>query len=107
MKQLPGKPLGLDIVPAKSPQRARLLGQRLRDLSVYADCFSPMLYHHVLGFSTDWISEILDDMAAQTDKPLIPFVQVDAFSAEDGPFSARDWERVLDAVLSHGSLRRA
>ncbi|MYD09922.1 MAG: hypothetical protein F4X02_07740 [Chloroflexi bacterium] len=102
---LPGKPLGLDIVPARPPQRERLLGQRLRDLSAYADCFSPMLYHHALGFSTEWMSERLDDMAAQSDRPLIPFVQVDAFVDEDGPFSARDWERALEAVLSHGSCK--
>ncbi len=99
---LPGMPLGLDIVPAQPLQREQLLGQRLRELSAHADCFSPMLYHHALGFSTGWIRERLDDMAAQTDKPLLPFVQVDVFSAEDGPYSARDWERVLDAVLSHG-----
>ena len=100
---LVGKPLGLDIVPAKSTQRERLLGQRLPDLSAYADCFSPMLYHHALGFSTGWLSEMLDDMAAQSDKPLIPFVQVDAFSDADGPFTAREWERVLDVVLLHSA----
>ena len=100
---LAGKPLGLDIVPADPQQREQLLGQRLHDLSAYVDCFSPMLYHHVLGFSTGWMSEILDDMAAESQKPLIPFVQVDAFSDEDGQFSAREWERVLDAVLSHGN----
>ncbi|MCY3832238.1 MAG: hypothetical protein OXG85_04420 [Chloroflexi bacterium] len=101
-EHLAGKPLGLDIVPAKSAERERLLGQRLHELSAQADYLSPMLYHHVLGFSTGWMAEILDDMAAQSDKPLVPFVQVDAFSSEDGPFSAREWEQVLDAVLSHG-----
>lgn len=99
---LAGKPLGLDIVPAKSPQRERLLGQRLNELSAHADCFSPMLYHHVLGFSPSWMTEILDEMAAQTDKPLVPFVQVDSFSSDDGAFSAWEWEKVLHAVLSHG-----
>ncbi len=102
-EHLDGKPLGLDIVPAKSPQREHLLGQRLRELSVHADCFSPMLYHHALGFSSDWISETLDDVAAETDKPLIPFVQVDAFSENGEAFSAREWDKVLSTVLSHDS----
>lgn len=102
-RHMAGKPLGLDIVPAKSAERERLLGQGLHELSAHADYISPMLYHHVLGFSTDWMAEILDDMAAQSDKPLVPFVQVDAFSSEDGHFSAREWDDVLDAVLSHGA----
>ena len=97
---LAGKPLGLDIVPATSPQRERLLGQRLHDLSTHADCFSPMLYHHALGFSPKWMTETLDEMATETDKPLVPFVQVDAFSSEGELYAAREWERVLDAVLS-------
>ena len=60
-----------------------------------------MLYHHALGYSPEWISETLDDMAAETEKPLIPFVQVDAFSAEDEPFSSREWEEIVHKVLSH------
>ncbi len=100
---LEGKPLGLDIVPAKSPQREHLLGQRLNELSAYADCFSPMLYHHVLGFSPDWMTEILDELAAETHKPIIPFVQADPFSSNHEPFSAREWEKVLNTVLSHGA----
>ncbi|MCY4020087.1 MAG: hypothetical protein OXG39_11825 [Chloroflexi bacterium] len=99
---LQGKPLGLDIVPARSPQREHLLGQRLNALSPHADCFSPMLYHHVLGFSPGWLREILDELAAQTDRPLVPFVQVDPFSSNSAPFSVREWEQVLNAVLSHG-----
>ena len=101
-EHLAGKPLGLDIVPAKPSVRERMLGQRLTELSAHADYFSPMLYQHTLAFDTGWLLEILDDMAAQTDKPLVPFVQVDAFSDEDGTFSAREWERVLEAALSHG-----
>ena len=99
---LNAKPLGLDIVPAKSPQREHLLGQGLKELSAHADCFSPMLYHHVLGFSPGWMTEILDELAAQTDRPLVPFVQVDQFSKNGEPFSVREWEKVLTAVLSHG-----
>lgn len=98
---LEGKPLGLDIVPATSPQREHLLGQRLNELSAHADCFSPMLYHHVLGFSTDWITETLNELAAQSDRPIVPFVQVDPFSSDGEPLSMREWENVLDAVLSH------
>ncbi len=98
---LDGKPLGLDIVPAKSPQREHLLGQRLDELSAHADCFSPMLYHHVLGFSPDWMTETLNDLAAETDKPLVPFVQVDAFSKNSEAFPAREWEEILNLVLSH------
>ena len=98
---LRGKPLGLDIVPAKSTQREHLLGQRLHELSAHADCFSPMLYHHLLGFSTGWITETLDELAAETDKPLVPFVQVDAFSKNDEAFSAKEWEEILHVTLSH------
>ena len=100
-RHLVGKPLGLDLVPAKSPQREHLLGQRIDHLSAYADYLSPMLYHHALGFSPDWLSEILDDMAAQSDKTFIPFVQVDAFSGEDDPFLSSEWEEALRKVLSH------
>ena len=98
---LPDKPLGLDIVPAKSPQRAGLLGQRLNELSLYADYFSPMLYHHILGFSPDWLTETLAEMAAETDKPFLPFVQVAPFSKNSDAFSMREWEEILRAVLSH------
>ena len=97
-----GKPLGLNIVPAKSPQREHLLGQRLNELSRHADYFSPMLYHHVLGFSPGWMKGIQDDLAAETDRPLVPFVQVDPFSSNGEPFSVREWEKVLNAVLSRG-----
>ena len=100
-RHLDGKPLGLDLVPAKSPQRELLLGQRLAELSAYADYMSPMLYHHVLSFSPDWLTETIDEMAAETDKPLVPFVQVDAFAGEEEPFSTREWEEVLHRVLSH------
>ncbi len=100
---LKGKPLGLDIVPAKSQQREDLLGQRLSELSAHADRFSPMLYHHVLGLSPGWMTEILDELAAQTDRPLVPFVQVDPLPSNGGPCSEREWEKVLNAVLSHGN----
>lgn len=98
---LNGKPLGLNIVPAKSPTREHLLGQRLTELSAHADCFSPMLYHHVLGFSTAWITEMLDELGSQTDRPLVPIVQVDPLNSKNEMFSAREWEQVLKAVLSH------
>ena len=98
---LEGKPLGLDIVPADSLQRQYLLGQRLSELSAHADCFSPMLYHHVLSFSPDWLTETLDEMAAETDKPLVPFVQVGPFTKMGEAFSAREWEKILREVLSH------
>lgn len=100
---LDGKPLGLDIVPAKSPQREHLLGQGLSELSSYADCFSPMLYHHALGFSPDWLTETLDELANETGKPLVPFVQVDPFTKNGEAFLAREWEEILNAGLSHGS----
>ena len=99
---LPGKPLGLDIVPAKSSQREHLLGQRLSALASHADCFSPMLYHHALGFSPDWLTETLDELANETDKPLVPFVQVDPFTKNGEAFSLREWEEILNASLSHG-----
>ncbi len=98
---MPDKPFGLDIVPARSSQRERLLGQRLPALSAHADCFSPMLYHHVLGFSPAWMTEVLDELAAETAKPLLPFVQVDAFSQNDDAYSAREWDEVLRMTLSH------
>ena len=100
---LAGKPLGLDIVPARSRQREHLLGQRLGELSAHADYFSPMLYHDALGFSIGWMTEILDESAAQSDKPLIPFVQVDTFSKDGEPFSARKWEKILNRVQSHAA----
>lgn len=98
---LDGRPLGLDIVPARSKQREHLLAQRLSELSAHADCFSPMLYHHVLRFSPDWLAETIDEMAAETDKPLLPFVQVDSFSENGIRFSMGEWEKILREVLSH------
>ena len=47
-----GKPIGLDIVPAKSPQREDLLGQRLRELSAHTDCFSADAIPSCLGLFT-------------------------------------------------------
>ena len=98
---LDGRPLGLDIVPARSRQREHLLGQRLSELSAHADYISPMLYHHILGFSPDWLTETLVEMAAETDKPLLPFVQVDPFTKDGEAFLMGEWDKILHDVLSH------
>lgn len=97
------KPLGLDIVPAETTTREHLLGQRLPDLAEHSDYLSPMLYHHILGQSPTWITDMLDQFSAETSAKLLPFVQVDALGKGDDEagFNAKEWEAVLSATLTH------
>ena len=54
------------------------------------------------GFSTGWMSEMLDDMAAQSDKAAHSLcASRRVFGCGRALHSAREWERVLDVVLSH------
>ena len=98
-----GKPLGLDIVPAKSTIREHLLGQRLPDLADSADYLSPMLYHHIQGKSPSWITDILDSFADETSTQLLPFIQADSLGIGDSEqgFSTKEWEKVLSVTLDH------
>ena len=97
------KPLGLDMVPARKTTREHLLGQRLPDLAQHSDYLSPMLYHHILGKSPDWMADMLDQFSAETSARLLPFVQVDALGKGDteAGFNAAEWEAVLSATLTH------
>lgn len=101
MQHSPHIPLAVNIVPASSSQRRDYLGQDIKALSHYVDVFSPMLYHHILGRGVTWIQDTLDEISSETDKPLIPFVQVSALGKDDVDFSTQEWEQVIQTVLDH------
>jgi len=95
-------PLGINIVPSSTSQRRQLLGQDVTALSAHADIFSPMVYHHILGRDPAWIQDTLDSIADDTEKPLIPFVQVRSLdNPDETDFPAQEWEQVIQTVLTH------
>ncbi len=93
-------PLGINIVPADSTQRRGFLGQDVQALSPHVDVFSPMVYHHILGRDVNWIRDTLNQIVDETDKPLIPFVQVQNLTRDDN-FSSSEWEQVIQTVYDH------
>jgi len=84
----PGATLGLFIVPWTTSEHnnaiERIVSQDLPSLAKYADVFSPMVYHRMIGQgeNTAWINDIVVYTKAKTGKPVWPIVQSINESAE-------------------------
>ena len=95
-------PLGAYIVPAPEAQRARLVGQRLRDLARLLDFAAPMVYHAILHRPPSWVGQITEEVARFA--PTLPVLQVRAadgieIQSDWGPAVTPDeWRQVLDQV---------
>jgi len=71
--------LGVFVVPWKDPDFdgaiTKILGQDIKELSQYADIFSPMAYHKMCGKAPKWIEEITYASFRHTHKPVLPIIQ--------------------------------
>lgn len=52
-----------------------IAGQDIRQISPFVDFFSPMCYVDILERSPLWIDSLLEDMAQNTSKPIIPNIE--------------------------------
>lgn len=53
----------------------RIIAQDYPSLAKYVDVFSPMVYHRMCGEPVQWIGEIVDWVARETGKPVVPIIQ--------------------------------
>ena len=96
----PGALLGMFGVPWRLADRdgaiLKTIGQDYRALGQYIDVFSPMVYHRMCGYGTDWIAEVTSEVHALGGKPVWPIVQsVD----QPTPLPAKEYSRTLDVAL--------
>jgi hypothetical protein len=105
----PGALLGMFGVPWRLADREgailKTIGQDYRALGQHIDVFSPMVYHRMCGYGTDWIAEVTNEVHALGGKPVWPIVQsVD----QPTPLPADEYGRALDVALqcpaSEGAL---
>jgi hypothetical protein len=96
----PGALLGLFGVPWRLADREgailRTIGQDYRALGRYVDVFSPMVYHRMCGYGTNWIAEVTSEVHALSGKPVWPIVQsVDMPT----PLPAEEYGQALHVAL--------
>jgi len=53
----------------------RIIAQDYPNLAKYVDVFSPMVYHRMCDEPVEWIGEIVDWVAKETRKPVVPIIQ--------------------------------
>ena len=72
-------PLGIFALPWRRADfdgaMRRVASQDLALLARDVDCFSPMVYHKLCHQSPAWISHVVEDHAAWTNKPMLPIIQ--------------------------------
>lgn len=95
-------PLGAYIVPAPEAERARLVGQRLRDLAPLLDFAAPMVYHAIQHRPPSWVGEMTREVAQYA--ATLPVLQVRAADDIDiksdwgPPISPDEWRQVLGQI---------
>ncbi len=79
--------LGLFAVPWRDGELdnaiINIIAQDIKELSYYADIFSPMAYHKMCGRDINWIGEISEYMRDKTSKRIMPVLQVMDLSGEE------------------------
>lgn len=77
-----------------------IVGQDFSALASYIDSFSPMTYHAMCGQPVTWIEEVVHEIKAITEKPVIPIVQ-----SVDHPstLSATEYGQALQAAHNAGN----
>ncbi len=53
-----------------------IAGQDVSAMANYTDYISPMTYHYMVKQKPAWIHEVVDDIAAQANRPVVPSIQV-------------------------------
>jgi hypothetical protein len=105
-RQQPGVLINLHLVPWRRTDFdhgiRRIVGQDIRAMSQYADYVSPMCYSHMLKRDPEWIHSVVQDIAAQTAKPVIPSIQVKE-GYIDGTLSPDEFGRCIEAALQKPS----
>lgn len=95
-------PLGAYIVPAPEVERARLVGQRLRDLAPLLDFAAPMVYHAILHRPPSWVGDITREVAQYvTTLPVLQVRAADGIDIESDwgpPISLDEWRQVLEQI---------
>jgi len=79
-------------------------GQEITSLARHADLLSPMCYSHMVKRDPAWIASVVRELARQTDKPIIPSIQVSE-AYIPGPLTTAEFGRYLQEALrppSHG-----
>ena len=95
--------VGLFLVPGDAAQR-RLVGQDVTALGAYIDVFYAMTYHRIVRQPATWIADVVTDLRARTDRPVVPMVQTSADPAlahADGPLCLFPAEGMDDPRWTH------
>lgn len=91
-------PLGIFSVPWKDKDFdnaiRKIIAQDFEELSIYIDIFSPMVYHLMCGFSTNWIVDYSLYLKDKTKKTTIPIVQ-----AVDEPKRVENLQEIIESIL--------
>ncbi len=96
--------LGLFLVPWRKSDFSGAvsfrLAQDIEALSPYADVFSPMVYHRMVGEPAEWVQEITDYLVRSTGTPVWPIIQ----SQEVEPAEFGEVVRLVDDSAAEGLL---
>jgi len=74
-------------------------GQDLAGISAHTDYVSPMTYAHMLKRPPAWVHSVVADVAAQTDRPVVPSIQVGKAYLET-PLSVDEFAEALRQALA-------
>ncbi len=75
-----------------------IAGQDLVRLGPLTDFVSPMVYHHMVRQTPEWVHAVTQDAFDRTRSRILPSIQVDKAYIED-PYTLDEFKRALDEAL--------